>query len=413
MPIFKPFRGIRPNDVYLETFPTFSLDNFSQEEINKKAQENDTYIQMLKPYLVSKSKDVDRNMRKVRHNFEELLEDKKLVQDQFAYYLYEQILPNKTVYRGLLGLVSVDEFLEGKIKKHEATFPQRKEKLAYYLDKVDLQAEPVLLTYSSNSKIELLMNHEEKNVPIINYVSENGTRQKVWKIDNRLKMQQLKEAFEQIDSFYIADGHHRIGSTALHASWKKERNKKHNGNEHYNFVYSYLVSKDSIKIHDYNRLLKDLNGLTPQEFLNKIEKSFLVHDKGEEPYYPSQKFHISMYLDGKFYSLHVKHDLRIDQEHIHDLDHNLVEKYIFGDILGIELESTSDKIEYIKGKSNIEGIKAIKEKVDSGEFMAGFGIYPVSFSDLVRISDQSIKMPPKCTLIEPKLMTALVMYDMK
>ena len=149
MPIFKPFRGIRPNDVFLETFPTVSLDNFTQEEINKKAQENDTYIQMLKPYLVSKSKDVDRNMRKVRHNFDELVEDKKLVQDQFAYYLYEQILPNKTVYRGLLGLVTVDEFLEGKIKKHEATFPQRKEKLAYYLDKVDLQAEPVLLTYNS------------------------------------------------------------------------------------------------------------------------------------------------------------------------------------------------------------------------------------------------------------------------
>ncbi|MGC4129979.1 MAG: DUF1015 domain-containing protein [Bergeyella sp.] len=413
MPIFKPFRGIRPNDNYLEVFPIPSLDNFSSEEITKMAQENDSYVQMLKPYLVSKSKDVERNLRKVRHNFEEMLEDKKLVQDSSAYYLYEQILPNKTVFRGLLGLVSVDEFFEGKIKKHEATIPQRKEMLAHYLEKVNLQAEPVLLTYNSNSKIELLMNHEEKNVPVVNYTSANGTRHKIWRIDNRLKLQQMKEVLEQVDSFYIADGHHRIGSTALNAANQREKNKKYTGNEHYNYVFSYLVSKDSIKINDYNRLVKNLNGLSPQKFLKKLEASFLIHEKGETPYYPSQKFHISMYLDGKFYSLHVKHDLRIDREHIHDLDHNLLEKYIFNDILGIQLESKSDNIEYIKGTSSIEGIKAIKEKVDSGEFAAGFGIYPVSFSDLVRISDQNIKMPPKCTLIEPKLMTALVMYDMK
>ena len=413
MPIFKPFRGIRPNDAFIDVFPTVSLDNFTQEEINKKAQVNDSYIQMLKPHLVSKSKDIDRNLRKIRHNMEELIEDKKLVQDNSSYYLYEQILPNKTVFRGLLGLVSVDDFLAGKIKKHEATIPSRKEKLAYYLEKVSLQAEPVLLTYNSNSKIELLMNHEEKNVPIINYTADNGTRHKIWRIDNRLKMQQLKEVLDQIDSFYIADGHHRIGSTALNASNLKEKNKKHNGNEPYNFVFSYLVSKDSIKIHDYNRLLRDLNGFTSEEFLKKLESSFLIHEKGTEPYYPSQKFHISLYLDGKFYSLHVKHDLRIDTNKIHDLDHNILERYIFDDILGIKLESTSDKIEYIKGSSSKEGISAIKESVDSGEFKAGFGIYPVSFSDLVRISDKSIKMPPKCTLIEPKLITAMVMYDMK
>ena len=313
----------------------------------------------------------------------------------------------------MLGLVSVDDFLAGKIKKHEATIPSRKEKLAYYLEKVSLQAEPVLLTYNSNSKIELLMNHEEKNVPIINYTADNGTRHKIWRIDNRLKMQQLKEVLDQIDSFYIADGHHRIGSTAWNASNLKEKNKKHTGNEPYNFVFSYLVSKDSIKIHDYNRLLRDLNGFTSEEFLKKLESSFLIHEKGTEPYYPSQKFHISLYLDGKFYSLHVKHDLRIDTNKIHDLDHNILERYIFDDILGIKLESTSDKIEYIKGSSSKEGISAIKESVDSGEFKAGFGIYPVSFSDLVRISDKDIKMPPKCTLIEPKLITALVMYDMK
>ena len=413
MPIFKPFRGIRPSEDYVDIFPTHPLDNFSQEEINKKAQQESSYIQMVKPFVVSKSKDVDRNLRKIRTNFEEMMADRKLIQDNASYYLYEQILPSKCVYRGLLGLVSVEDFWNGNIKKHESTLTHRKESLAYYLDKVNIQAEPVLLTYMANPKVELLMNHEQKNVPILNYVAENGTRHKIWRIDNRLKMLQFKEVLDQIDSFYIADGHHRMGSVALNAQNQKAKNKKHNGTELYNYVYSFIVSNQSIKIHDYNRLLKDLNGLDSADFLKKIEKNFQIHEKGENAYFPSQKFHISMYLDGKFYSLHVKHELRKKEGQVADLDHFLLEEFIFKDILGIENPKTTEKITYLKGNSTIEGIKEMKEKVDSGEYKIGFGIYPVSFNDLLKVSDNNIKMPPKCTYIEPKLVTALLMYDMK
>lgn len=413
MPIFKPFRGVRPSEDFVDIFPTHPLDNYSQDEITKKAQIDSSYIQMVKPYVVSKSKDVDRNLRKIRTNFEELLDDRTLVQDNSSYYLYQQILPNKSVFRGLLGLVSVEDFWKGKIKKHESTLTYRKEKLAYYLDKVNIQAEPALLTYMANPKVEMLMNHEEKNVPVLNYLDDNGTRHKIWKIDNRLKMLQFKEVLEQIDSFYIADGHHRIGSTALNAKNQKDKNKKHTGTELYNYVFSFVVSNQSIKIHDYNRLLEDLNDLTEKEFIEKIEENFLIHEKGEEAYYPSQKFHISMYLGGKFYSLHVKHELRKQQSEMNDLDHLLLENYIFKDILGIEDPKTTEKITYIKGTSSIEGINTIKESVDSGKFKVGFGIYPVSFNDLIKVSDNKTIMPPKCTYIEPKLVTALVMYDMK
>ena len=156
MPVFKPFKGIRPNHDFVDIFPTYSLDNFSQEEINKKSQQDHSYIQMIKPAVVSKSKDIDRNLRKIRSNYEELLEEKKLTQDDSAYYLYEQTLPNKTSFRGLMGLVSVDDFWEGKIKKHESTITERRMKMAHYLEKVNIQAEPVLLTYHANSKVELL-----------------------------------------------------------------------------------------------------------------------------------------------------------------------------------------------------------------------------------------------------------------
>lgn len=413
MPIFKPFRGVRPSEDFVDIFPTHPLDNYSKDEITKKAQIDSSYIQMVKPYVVSKSKDVDRNLRKIRTNFEELLDDRTLVQDNSSYYLYQQILPNKSVFRGLLGLVSVEDFWNGKIKKHESTLTYRKEKLAYYLDKVNIQAEPALLTYMANPKVEMLMNHEEKNVPVLNYLDDNGTRHKIWKIDNRLKMLQFKEVLEQIDSFYIADGHHRIGSTALNAKNQKDKNKKHTGTELYNYVFSFVVSNQSIKIHDYNRLLEDLNGLNEKKFIEKIEENFLIHEKGEEAYYPSQKFHISMYLGGKFYSLHVKHELRKQQSEMNDLDHLLLENYIFKDILGIEDPKTTEKITYIKGTSSIEGINTIKESVDSGKFKVGFGIYPVSFNDLIKVSDNKTIMPPKCTYIEPKLVTALVMYDMK
>ena len=413
MPIFKPFRGVRPSEDFVDIFPTHPLDNYSQDEITKKAQIDSSYIQMVKPYVVSKSKDVDRNLRKIRTNFEELVDDRTLVQDNSSYYLYQQILPNKSVFRGLLGLVSVEDFWNGKIKKHESTLTYRKEKLAYYLDKVNIQAEPALLTYMANPKVEMLMNHEEKNVPVLNYLDDNGTRHKIWKIDNRLKMLQFKEVLEQIDSFYIADGHHRIGSTALNAKNQKDKNKKHTGTELYNYVFSFVVSNQSIKIHDYNRLLEDLNGLNEKKFIEKIEENFLIHEKGEEAYYPSQKFHISMYLGGKFYSLHVKHELRKQQSEMNDLDHLLLENYIFKDILGIEDPKTTEKITYIKGTSSIEGINTIKESVDSGKFKVGFGIYPVSFNDLIKVSDNKTIMPPKCTYIEPKLVTALVMYDMK
>ena len=413
MPIFKPFRGVRPQENFVDCFPTHPLDNFTQQEINKKAQEDSSYVQMIKPYVCSKSKDVDRNLRKIRTNYEELLRDNKLIQDSSSYYLYEQIYPNKRVFRGLLGLISVEDFEFGKIKKHESTIPKKKAKLAHYLEKVNLQAEPVLLTYQSSPKIELLMNHEEKNVPIYNHVDILGIRHKIWKIDNRLKLQQFKEVIDQIDSFYIADGHHRIGSIAMHAKRHKEKNKRHNGTEAYNFVYSFIVSNQSIKIHDYNRIVTDLNGLSTEDFLSKIEKYFLIHEKGETPYYPSQKFHISMYLDGKYYSLHVKHDLRSQEMSLDNLDHHLLDKYIIKDILEIKDSDSSDKITYVKGTSNIEGINLLKEKVDNGEGKVGFGVFPVSFNDMLKISDLKLSMPPKCTFIEPKLVTALLMYDMK
>lgn len=414
MPTFRPFRGIRPSEEYVGNFPSLPIESLSDQDYLTLSEDKTTYVNMVSPAEKGKAADLDKSLKKVRTNFEDLIENKVLMQDVSAYYLYEQILPNKTVYRGLLGLVSVEDFINGKIKKHESTLTERKQQLAKYLDRVNIQAEPVLLTYNSNPKVELIMNNEEKTVPVMNYTSPNGIRHKLWRIDNRLKIQQLKEALDPIESFYIADGHHRMGSTALLAQSRNEKAKKTFGSEPHNFVLSYIVSKDSIKIHDYNRLIKDLNGLTEEEFLKKLEKSFLINEKGSEPYFPSKKFHISMYLGGKFYSLHVKHELRqAEMENLRDFDHYLLEKYVIDEILNIEDFRTTDRINYVRGNSTLDGILQLKDMVDSGEYEVGFGVHPISYNDLVKISENSIEMPPKCTLIEPKVISALVMYDMK
>ncbi|QCX52257.1 DUF1015 domain-containing protein [Elizabethkingia sp. JS20170427COW] len=413
MPLFKPFKGIRPKDSIVENFISTSIDNLTDEVLSEKVNKEDTFLNMIKPFICSKSKDVDRTLRKVRTNFETLCEENKLKQDASSIYLYSQTLPDKTVYRGLLGLTAVEDFFNGKIKKHESTLHLRKEKFAHYLDKVKVQSEPVLLTYHSNSKIELMMNLEEKTVPIYNFTTEDGVKHKVWQIENRLKLKQFKDVFDQIDSFYIADGHHRIGSIGLNAKNHLSKNKKTTGHEGYNFIFSYLVSNQSIQIHDYNRVIKDLNQLSEEEFLKALEEFFIVHEKGDETYLPSQKYHISMYLNGKFYSLHIKHDLRTKVPGLEDLDHYFLEKNVINNILGIASSKNSDRIDFLKGNSTKDGIENLKKLIDDKVYQVGFAMYPVPYTDLVKVSDLDQKMPPKCTNIEPKLLTALVLYDMK
>lgn len=412
MPVFKPFGGVRPHQDLVEIFPTHPLSNYTHDEIEKKAEKDFSYVKMISPYLFGKQEDWVKNLQEVRANYETLLEKGNLEKDEPCYYLYNQILPDGRSFRGFLGLVSVEDYHSNKIKKHEETLTHREEKLAGYLEQVSLQAEPVLLTYSANEELERIMNEQEKTTPIINCFDSKKAKYRVWKIVGEDKVKELEKLMASVDSFYIADGHHRMGSTALSAKKKSAENPHHTGEESYNFVYSFVVSDHSVKINDFNKLVKDLNGLTSEEFLEKLGESFSIEKKGDEPYYPTQKQNFSMYLDGDFYSLQLKKDLCVG-DCMDIVDHYLLEKYVLQPILGIDCLKTSKKVDYVRGTSCEEGIKNLKEKADKEGYKVGFGAYPVSFDDLVEIADKNLKMPPKCTYIEPKLVTALIMYDMK
>lgn len=412
MPVFKPFRGVRPSDGYVQSFPTRPLSNFTQEEILQKSEEEFSYVKMVKPYLYGDASHLAENLGKVRANYEQLLSEGQLEQDELSYYLYNQTMPDGRVFRGLLGLVSVEEFLAGKIKKHEETLTHRKEKLANYLEGINLQAEPVLLTYTANTELEVLMDIQQRDAPVLSYKDSREAVYKIWKITDVEKMDRLREILAQIDAFYIADGHHRMGSTALYSERKKHQNPNHRGDEAYNFVYSFIVSDQSIKINDFNKVVKDLNGLTPSQFLEKLTEYFIIEKQEVEIYYPVQKHHICMYLGGEFYQLRLRDEF-CSNDCLGIIDHYILEKYILKPILGIDDLKTSKRVDYLRGTSCPEGIKRLKAKVDEGGYEVAFGAYPVSFNDLIEVADKSLKMPPKCTYIEPKLITALLMYDMK
>lgn len=412
MPIFKPFKGIRPSEDYLDCFPTHPLNNFSQKEIEQKAKQDFSYVKMVSPYLFGKKENLQENLNKVRSNYEHLVESKKLKQDGLCYYLYNQTTSDHRVFRGILGLVSVEDYNEGKIKKHEETLTYRKEKLAQYLEVVNLQAEPVLLTYPSDDVLEKLMDEQELKTPIIDYVDDEGARYKVWKIEDKDSLYRFENILSNVEAFYIADGHHRMESTTLCSEKKIQENNLHTGEEPYNFVYSFIVSEKSIRINDFNKVVTDLNGLTNEEFLEKLKENFFVEEKGTAPYFSSQKHDLSMYLDGKFYNLHLKEECCLG-DCLEIIDHYLLEKFVLQPILGIKDLKTSKRVDYQRGTSCEIGIKNLKDKVDSGEYKVGFGACPVGFDDLIEVADQSLKMPPKCTYIEPKPVTALIMYDMK
>ena len=299
MPVFKPFRGITPYGEYIKSFPTRPLSNYTHEEILKKAEREFSYVRMVEPYLSGEPQNLEQNLGRVRANYEELLRNHNLHQEEESgYYLYCQVLPDDSVFRGLLGLVSVEDYNSGKIKKHEETLTHRKEKLSKYLEGVNLQADPVLLTYSSNAELEALMSEEERKNPVLEYADSKGTKHRVWKIQDEETLKKYEQILVKVEAFYIADGHHRMGSTALYSEQRKDKNPNHIGNEPYNFVYSFIVSDQSIKINDFNKVVKDLNGLTVEQFLHQLEDKFIIENKGENPYYPEQKHFISLYLDG-------------------------------------------------------------------------------------------------------------------
>lgn len=408
----KPFKAIHPRENYQEVFPVQSAKSSVFNSKKKINIDDNSYLNIILPTLKKSRISKKTLFQQVRANYETFRESDVLKESSSSIFVYEQSKDGIILCRGIVTLTHIDDFTKKVIKKHEEIVEQRKKIFTKYLETVEIQTEPVLISYSENSKLEILIDHEVKSKALLNFFDKNQIRHKVWQVDNALKVSQFKDALSKNQSLYLVDGHHRIEATEKNAKQKRKLDKERTGNEEYNFALSYLVPSTALKISEYIRLVKHLNGLTKEDFISKISEIFNVTKKGVTPYYPSQKFHISMYIDGDFYSLYIKKENRSIPEGLGELDTYLLENLLLKPVLAID-SSNTDSLFYYKGDGSISSSLKMKAKVDSGKFAVGFVALPVVFNDLKLIADLGLTMPPKSTYINPKLLTGMLMYDMK
>lgn len=414
MPQFRPFKGIRSTEDNVQDFVTKSIDRYSKEELeeNIKAR-SQSFLHVIEPTFDLSIENPLERFAKVRENLDQYIEDRVLVQDRSSFYIYQLIQPNGKQIKGLLGLVNINDYNENTIKKHEETINHRVELFANYLKESHFHAEPVLLTYPPAQRVDLLMEAEMKRKPTIRLVDEQEVEHLLWRVDNRLNLKQFKDSIERLETLYIADGHHRMSSSALYTeAIAAESGEEVYGIETFNYTLAMLVSSEELVINDYNRVVKDLNGLSKEEFIERLEEGFEILPKGKEVFIPTKKHHLLMYIDQEFYSLYPR-NLELDAAGLKELDTYIFEEHILKPILDIHDTRNDRRIGFIHGNRDKEGIESLKQKVDEGNYAAGFAFYPISVEDLQLIADLGLKMPPKSTYIEPKPLSGFTIFDLK
>lgn len=413
---FKPFKGIHPKEEDGKDFPMYSPDIYTDEQIRIKLRgKTPSYIDIIKPMFFKGESPLENRLKKIRKRYEDYVKENLLEHDPASFYVYEQKKLTGEFFRGIVGLVSVDDFKDHTIKFSSTGKKEKIVDFTQFLDITYLQTDPVLLCYESNSKIEILMDIEIKSKPFIQFDDELGITHKLWRIDNRLKLAQFKDTVSNLPSLYLADGYYRMEGAIRHSDKIKEKGKfKDFLLDQNHQILSLLVSGQNLKIVEFNRLLKSLNGISKNELFTRLEEHFTINRKGNAPYFPSHKHHISMYIEGEFYGLYIKHEYRGMPIGLGNIDVYLFNKFILDKIFNLsDCEENRNLIAYIKGTNTIEGINTIKQMVDTGGFKIGFGFYPPSFSDLQRVLDLDEQLPDKIIYVEPKFPLGMIMLNMK
>lgn len=325
-----------------------------------------------------------------------------------VYYLYAQTMDGRTQY-GFVVAANVDDYMEGRIKKHELTRADKEEDRMKHVRVNDANVEPVFFAFPDNDVLEEIIKSVAEGEPEYDFVAPDGFGHHFWVIDSPQQIATITEQFAAMPSLYIADGHHRTAAAALVGNEKAKSNPDHTGEEEYNYFLAVAFPASHLKIIDYNRVVKDLNGLSPQQFLEALAENFTVTDKGEEIYRPDGLHNFSLYLDGRWYSLTAKEGRYDDTDPIGVLDVTVSSNLILHDILGIKNLRTDKRIDFVGG---IRGLEELKRRVDSGEMAMALALYPVTMKQLMDIADSGNIMPPKTTWFEPKLRSGLVIHKL-
>jgi uncharacterized protein (DUF1015 family) len=407
-----PFKAIRPtrDKAYL----TSSLPSYAYKRhiLEVKLETNPyTFLHVINPEFRQGNKtqpNTFERFQNVKEKFDEFNNKGIFLQDKNeCFYIYRQITPTNT-YIGLITGIAVDDYLNGNIKVHEQTLTQREETFKMYLDVCQFNAEPVLLTYKDNDKVDAIINKYINTRSEVEFCSTHQIKQDIWLIDDLKDIKALQLEFENIESIYIADGHHRSSSSVLYAQSEREKNPQYDPKEKFNYFLSYLIPESKLNIIEYNRTVTSLNGLSNDEFLTKIKEAFDIEEKNSE-YTPSKNYNFSMYFSGKWYSLVSKKGTYNENDIVGSLDARILTNNILTPILGIIDLKTDNRMGFVDGTKGCQGLQEI---VDSETAVVAFGLYPVTIDQLKAVADACDIMPPKSTWIEPKMRSGLTIYDL-
>jgi uncharacterized protein (DUF1015 family) len=414
MSVIKPFKGFRPPAEYVKDVASRPYDVLNSAEARQEVKGNPhSFLHVVKPEVdLDEGIDIhsDEVYLKASENLGRLIKDGFFVKEEKdVFYVYAQTMFGKTQY-GLVGCSSVDDYMNEVIKKHELTRPDKEEDRMNHIRVTNFNAEPVFFAYPDHKGVDAIIQRVIKEDPIYDFETDDEVGHHFWIIDNDADIAAIIDFFEKdIPYTYVADGHHRTAAAALVGNERKKNNPEHAGNEEYNYFLSVNFPASQLTIIDYNRVVTDLNDLTPKQFLGELDKGFEVKQIGKEIFKPDQPHTFSMYLEGNWFSLKAKPSTYNDDDPIGCLDVTILSEQVLGPVLNITDLRKSNRIDFVGG---IRGLEELKKLVDQGTMEAAFALFPVSMGQLMDIADNDLIMPPKTTWFEPKLRSGLVIHSL-
>ncbi|MBP6532027.1 MAG: DUF1015 domain-containing protein [Bacteroidia bacterium] len=411
MAILKPFKGIRPTKENVLKVASKPYDVLDEKEARKECEGNPlSFYHVIKPEIDFPDEhdhyapDV---YEKGISNFNKMLKDGVFfVDDKEYYYIYAQTMNGRRQY-GIVGAASIDDYFNNVIKKHELTRPDKEEDRKNHVRYSNLNYEPVFFAYPNLPALDAIVSDVAKATPEYDFVTDDGIGHTFWIVKDDKQIADITKHFASLPSTYVADGHHRTAAAALVGKELKEKNPNHTGKEEYNYFLAVHFPDNQLAIMDYNRVVKDLNGNTTEEFISKLKTSFEVEEKGTKEFRPMHLHEFGMYLDGKWYRLTAKNGTYDNNDPIGVLDVTILSNQILEPILNIKDLRTDKRIEFVGG---LRGLGELEKRVNNGSMKAAFALYPVTMKQLIDIADGGLIMPPKVTWFEPKLRSGLVIH---
>lgn len=406
-----PFKAVRPTRDKVNLLAARSYDSYTPAQVESRLRDNPfSFLHIVNPgYKYQKEISGEERYSLVKNRYDEFKEDGIFIQDENpSFYIYKIVNRDGMEFKGIVAAASVQDYEDDVIKKHEDTLEFKEIALKEYLKTIGFNAEAVLLTYPDNPELEKIMDSVMENRAEYEFTTTYRDTHYLWNVDDKEILEKIEAVFSKMPALYIADGHHRSASSYLLAKDLKQENPHHTGNEAYNYFMSFLIPESDLKIYEFNRLVKDLNGLKKEEFLIKLDTCFKIENRGLDYYKPTKKHHFSMYLDGEFYSLHLRKSKYKITNALDALDTQILFVLILKPILGIEDLRNDLRIEYSHGKRELAYLQTV---IDSGTFAVGFGLLPITSEELKQIADEGLRMPPKSTYIEPKLRSGVTVYE--